>query len=89
MKVYALAPSDFAPLQRLPPDVVTNSLADADVLLVGPRFARTVLDVLHDAQRVRWIHTLAAGVDQLPFDLLRPMDIVVIMIGRKRTTHAS
>ena len=77
MKVYALAPSDFAPLQRLPPDVVTNSIADADVLLVGPRFARTVLDVLHDAQRVRWIHTLAAGVDQLPFDLLRPMDIVV------------
>ena len=77
MKVYALAPSDFPPLRRLPPDVVTNSIADADVLLVGPRFARTVLDVLHDAQRVRWIHTLAAGVDHLPFDLLRPMDIVV------------
>ena len=76
-RVYALAPPDFAPLARVPQETITRSIADADVILVGPRFASSVLDILPDATNVRWIHTLAAGVDQLPFDLLRPLDIVV------------
>ena len=76
-RVYALAPPDFAPLERVPRESITQSIADADVILVGPRFASSVLDILPDAKNVRWIHTLAAGVDQLPFDLLRPLDVVV------------
>jgi len=76
-RVYALAPPSFPPLERLPREAITDSIAEADVILVGPRFASSVLDVLPDAKQVKWIHTLAAGVDQLPFDLLRPMDVVV------------
>jgi phosphoglycerate dehydrogenase-like enzyme len=77
VRVYALVPSDFTPLHRLPSEYVTNDVADADVILVGTRYAARVFDLLRDAKRVRWIHALAAGVDKLPFDLLRPMDVVV------------
>src|ERR1051326_4001784 len=77
VRVYALVPEEFAPLQRLPRESITHSLADADVILVGTRYAHRVLDVLRDAKRVRWIHALAAGVDKLPFDLLRSTDVVL------------
>jgi len=77
VKVYALVPEDFVPLERLPRELITHSLTDADVILVGARYAHRVLDVLPDAKHVRWIHALAAGVDKLPFDLLRTTDIVV------------
>src|SRR4051794_4585482 len=77
MKVYALVPPSFAPLERLSREYLTDSIADADVLLVGARYASKVLDVLPEAKRVRWIHAISAGVDKLPFDLLRSTDIVV------------
>jgi len=77
VKVYALVPEDFVPLERLPRELITHSVTDADVILVGARYAHRVLDVLPDAKHVRWIHALAAGVDKLPFDLLRTTDIVV------------
>lgn len=77
MRVFALAPPNFPALERVPRDVLTDSIADADVILVAPRSASRLLDMLREAKRVRWIHALAAGVDQFPFDLLRPMDVVV------------
>jgi len=76
-RVYALVPEGFAPLERVPREHLTSSLADADVLLVGARFASKVFDVLPEAKRLRWIHAISAGVDKLPFDLLRATDIVV------------
>ena len=36
-----------------------------------------MLELLPRAKRVRWIHALAAGVDPLPFDILRRTDITV------------
>jgi phosphoglycerate dehydrogenase-like enzyme len=77
MRVYALAPPSFPPLERLPREVLTGNIAEADAIIVAPRSASKLFDVLIDAKRVRWIHALAAGVDQLPFDLLRRMDVVV------------
>ena len=77
MRIFALAPPSFPPLERLPRDVLTGDIAEADAIVVAPRSASKLLDLLIDAKRVRWIHTLAAGVDQLPFDLLRRMDVVV------------
>lgn len=77
VRVYPLVPEEWVPLQRLPREYVTTSLADADVILVGTRFANRVFDVLRDAKNVRWIHALAAGVDKLPFDLLASMDVVL------------
>lgn len=76
-RVYALVPEEFAPLARVPREYLTSSLAEADVLLVGARYASKVFDVLPEAKRLRWIHAISAGVDKLPFDLLRATDIVV------------
>jgi phosphoglycerate dehydrogenase-like enzyme len=74
MRVFVLAPPSFPPLERLPRELRTDNIAEADAIVVAPRSASKLLI---DAKRVRWIHALAAGVDQLPFDLLRRMDVVV------------
>lgn len=90
MRILVIAPRDFEPLALLRQEVpdVQLSVADnprellahassADVVLLAPRHARTVTDVWRELTSARWIHTLAAGVDALPFDLLRRSEIVV------------
>src|SRR5437762_4561831 len=77
MKVFPLVPSSFAPLERLPRDLITENPDDADIVLVGSRMASQLFDVLPRATNVQWIHALAAGVDQFPFDILRRTNITV------------
>ncbi len=77
MKIYTLVPPSFAPIERLPRELSTESIEEADAIVVGTRMASQLLDLLPRAKRVRWIHALAAGVDPFPFDLLRRTDITV------------
>lgn len=84
MRLLVLAPPDFAPLdllRREAPDVelAVGSSADAlreeakraDAVLVAPRYGSLLTGLWRELGEVRWIHTLAAGVEFLPFDLLR------------------
>lgn len=90
MRIAVLAHPDFAPLEQLRrevPDaefvvgesaaVLRNRLHGAQVVLVGPRYVHVLTDVWRDVQDAQWIHSLAAGVDSLPFDLLRRSSIIV------------
>lgn len=90
MRLLVLAPPSFGPLEllrRSAPDVelsvgtdVTSLRADApraDAVLIAPRYAPLLTELWRELGNVRWIHTLAAGVESLPFDLLRRSDIVV------------
>ena len=46
-------------------------LRDADALLLSPRYGAAALrSVAGETTRLRWIHSLAAGVDMLPLDAL-------------------
>lgn len=78
-RLAVIAPPDFRALALLRDAGISFSedATSADALLVSPRLLSKLRDVLADAKHVRWIHTLGAGVDTLPFDLLRNRDIVV------------
>ncbi len=89
-RLLVIAPSDFAPLELLrrdAPDVAVSigtdaeslraDAARADAVLIAPRYGSLLTDLWREFGGVRWIHTLAAGVDFLPFDLLRRTDVVV------------
>jgi phosphoglycerate dehydrogenase-like enzyme len=88
--LLVLAQPDFEPLdllRREAPDVQlsvgtdASSLHDAarraDAVLIAPRAGTSLTELWNDLRNVRWIHTLAAGVESLPFDLLRRSDAVV------------
>jgi len=77
MKLAVLADPDFAPLAKIPRDVEISDVAEAEAILLAPRVGAQLRKVLPQAKRVRWIHALAAGVETLPFDLLRGTDIIV------------
>lgn len=90
MRLLVIAPPNFAPLEMLRqemPDVelsvganadsVREDASKADAVLLGPRFGAAVSDLWRELENVRWIHTLAAGVDTLPFDLLRGREVTV------------
>ncbi len=90
MRLLVIAPPDFAPLEQLrreAPDVQLFVGADAaslepfargcDAVLIAPRFGSVLTDLWLEVRNVRWIHALAAGVEFLPFDLLRRSTIVV------------
>lgn len=49
----------------------------ADAVLIAPRYGSLLTELWRELAGVRWIHTLAAGVEFLPFDLLRRSDVVV------------
>lgn len=49
----------------------------ADAVLIAPRFGSVLIELWRELGQVSWIHVLAAGVEFLPFDLLRPSSIVV------------
>jgi phosphoglycerate dehydrogenase-like enzyme len=80
MRLAVLAPPGFAFLERIRevPDVeVVADIGEAEAILLAPRFGSVLADRWRETANVRWIHALGAGVDTLPFDLLRSRDIVV------------
>lgn len=90
MRLLVIAPEDFAPLallRREVPDVeltagteVTALRRDAgraDAVLLAPRYGASLTELWRELKQVQWIHTLAAGVESLPFDLLRRSNVVV------------
>ena len=89
-RLLVIAPPDFAPLGLLraeAPDVVLSigttaddlrgDAARADAVLLAPRYGSLLTDLWRELGNARWIHTLAAGVEQLPFDLLQRSSVVV------------
>ena len=90
MHLLVLADPDFPPLamlRREAPDVELSvgndaaSLRDAarhaKAVLIAPRAGTSLTELWNDLRGVRWIHTLAAGVESLPFDLLRRSEATV------------
>ena len=90
MRLLALADPSFRPLELLrnqAPDVelivgidapaLRDAARRADAVLIAPRGGAVLTDLWRELANVRWIHTLAAGVDTLPFDLLRRSNAVV------------
>lgn len=90
MRLLVIAPSDFAPLELLrreAPDVEVAIATDTetlrreapscDALLIAPRYGSMLAELWRELGNIRWMHTLSAGVEFLPFDLLRRSSIVV------------
>ena len=90
MRLLVIAPPDFGPLEMLrreAPDVelsigtsaglLRSDARRADAVLIAPRLAPVLTELWLDLGNARWIHTLAAGVESLPFDLLRRSDVIL------------
>ena len=90
MHLLVIAPPQFAPLELLrreAPDVELSVGTEAELLraearradavLIAPRYGSVLTELWRELGNVRWIHTIAAGVEFLPFDLLRRSDVVV------------
>lgn len=90
MRLVAIASPSFAPLEALrreAPEVEIIASEDlqelhaqvpgAEVLLLAPRHGRMLADLWRDLSEAKWIHALGAGVEALPFDLLRRSEIIV------------
>jgi phosphoglycerate dehydrogenase-like enzyme len=90
ISLLVIAPPDFEPLELLrrdAPDVelcvgtdaaaLRSDARRADAVLIAPRYGTVLAELLPDLGNARWIHTLAAGVEFLPFELLRSSDTVV------------
>jgi phosphoglycerate dehydrogenase-like enzyme len=77
VRLAVLAEPTFPQLDRIPGDIERTDVDTADAILLAPRFGTQLRDLLPRAKKLRWIHALAAGVETLPFDVLRTTDIVV------------
>ena len=90
MRLLVIASPDFAPLSMLrreAPDVelaigtdaesLRRDARDAEAVLLAPRYGSVLTELWNDLGHVRWIHSLSAGVELLPFDLLRRSEVVV------------
>lgn len=90
MRLLVIAPPDFAPLELLrreAPDVDLAIATDVgtlrreaprcDALLIAPRYGSMITELWRELANVRWLHTLSAGVEFLPFDLLQRSTMVV------------
>jgi phosphoglycerate dehydrogenase-like enzyme len=89
IRLLVIAPPDFAPLGLLSGEADLNATvgtsaealrsaaSQADAVLVAPRYGAVLRELWSELGAVRWLHTLAAGVDFLPFDLLKQRDVVV------------
>ena len=82
MRVVALIPASFN--AQIAADAVVHdeqslrgALAGADVLVLAPRYGAMIREVWNEARHLRWIHSLGAGVEKLPFDLLRTTGVIV------------
>lgn len=90
MRLLVIAPPDFAPLEILRREAPVAALAvgtdadflrsealRADAVLIAPRYGSVLRELWDELAGVKWIHTLAAGVEFLPFDLLRTSSAIV------------
>jgi phosphoglycerate dehydrogenase-like enzyme len=89
LRVLAIAPRSFPALERLASlhdvevvadddlEALRNHIGGAEVILLAPRYGSMITDLWLGMRNVKWIHSLGAGVENLPFDLLRPSTIVV------------
>src|SRR5688572_17203143 len=90
MRLLVIAPPEFQPLdvlRREAPDVelsietsvdaLRRDARNADAVLIAPRYTSVLTELWLDLGNVRWIHTLAAGVESLPFDLLQHSNILI------------
>lgn len=90
MRLVAIAPPSFEPLDALrreAPEIEIVASEDlqklhaeipgAEVVLLAPRHGRLLTDLGRDLSVTKWIHALGAGVEALPFDLLRRSEIIV------------
>lgn len=90
MRLLVIAPPDFAPIEMLRrevPDVelivsteaapLRDAARAAEAVLIAPRYGPVLTELWRELVNVRWIHTLSAGVEFLPFDLLRRSEVVV------------
>jgi len=76
-RLAILADPAFPQLERIPRDITRTDVDDAEVILLAPRFGKQLRELLPRAKKLKWVHALAAGVETLPFDLLRGTDIIV------------
>lgn len=85
-----IAPPQFAPLELLRREaaevevsvgtdagLLRDDARRADAVLLAPRYDSVLGSLSSDLGNVRWIHALAAGVESLPFDMLRRSDAIV------------
>lgn len=80
MRIIALAPPTFdvGTIERVQDaDSLRRAIVDSEVLVLAPRYGSMIREVWPDAKKLRWIHSLGAGVETLPFDLLRESDVIV------------
>lgn len=77
MRLAVLADPSFPQLDRIPDDVRITGIEEAEAILLAPRFGSQLRELLPRAKGLRWIHALAAGVETLPFDLLRKTGVIV------------
>jgi phosphoglycerate dehydrogenase-like enzyme len=90
MRLLVIAPERFEPLELLRREAPQVELSigtdagslraearNAEAVLIAPRYASVLSELWPDLGDVRWIHTLAAGVESLPFDLLRHSEVIV------------
>lgn len=89
IRIVAIAADSFAPLDTLRQQsqvglsvgqdaaALRNAIGAAGVIVLAPRYGDVLRELWPEAKRVRWIHSLGAGVETLPFDLLRKSDVVV------------
>ncbi|HET7436827.1 MAG TPA: D-2-hydroxyacid dehydrogenase [Thermoanaerobaculia bacterium] len=90
MHLLVIAQPDFAPLELLrreapgvtftigtDPGALRDGARHADAVLIAPRYGSVLTTLWRELANVRWMHTLAAGVESLPFDLLQRTDVVV------------
>ena len=95
MRLLVIAPPDFAPLDTLrreAPDVELIVGTEAEVLrpdaprcdavLVAPWFGSLLVELWRELANVRWIHAISAGVEFLPFDLLRRRSTILVTNSR-------
>jgi phosphoglycerate dehydrogenase-like enzyme len=89
MKIVAIAPPDFPALERLRsmPEVELVAAKEAEalrgrfegveVVVLAPLYGAVLSELWLELKDVRWIQSLSAGVETLPFDLLRRSPIVL------------
>jgi phosphoglycerate dehydrogenase-like enzyme len=90
MQLLVIAPESFGALDLLRREAPGIELtvgtsaqalrfaaARAEAVLIAPRYGAVLTELWRELGNVRWIHTLAAGVEFLPFDLLRRSEITV------------
>ena len=82
MRIVAVIPPGFradvpASVVVQDADGLRRELPYADVLVLSPRYGEMIREVWPEAKHLRWIHSLGAGVEKLPFDLLSQSDVVV------------